>query len=96
MANMSISVKDAIWFLSGQLSENGPVRNIRIDSSPFTVGRRSDTSLTLPIPSVSSHHAELTLQNGGLKVRDLGSTNGTYVNGHRIDGEVEVTHGDLV
>ena len=96
MANMSLSVKDAIWFLSGQLSEDSPVRNVRIDSTPFTVGRRSDSSLTLPIPSVSSRHAEFTLRNGALYVRDQNSTNGTYVNGHRIDREVGVTHGDLV
>lgn len=84
------------WLLSGQLQEDDAVRTIRINSSPFTVGRRNGTSLTIDNPSVSGSHAELLLDDGNLIVRDLGSTNGTFVNGMRITSPVKVKHGDLV
>lgn len=84
------------WLLSGQLQEDDAVRTIRINSSPFTVGRRNGTSLTIDNPSVSGSHAELLLDDGNLIVRDLNSTNGTFVNGMRITSPVKVKHGDLV
>lgn len=84
------------WLLSGQLQEDEPVRTIRINSSPFTIGRKSGASLTIESPSVSGRHAELTLEDGCLVVRDLGSTNGTFVNGVRISSPCKLKHGDLV
>ena len=84
------------WLLSGQLKEDEQVRTIRINSSPFTVGRRNGTSLTIDNPSVSGKHAELELVDGSLVVRDLGSTNGTFVNGLRITSPCKIKHGDLV
>ena len=84
------------WLLSGQLQEDEPVRAIRIATSPFTVGRKNGTALTIDNPSVSGEHAELTIDDGNLFVRDLGSTNGTFVNGMRITTPCKVKHGDLV
>ncbi|MGI9429023.1 MAG: EAL domain-containing protein [Bythopirellula sp.] len=84
------------WFLSGQLKEDEPVRTIRINSTPFSIGRRNGTALTIDNPSVSGKHAELMLEDGNLFVRDLGSTNGTFVNGMRISSPCKVKHGDLV
>jgi len=84
------------WLLSGQLKEDEPVRTIRITSSPFSVGRRNTTTLTIDNPSVSGRHAELTLEDDQLFVRDLDSTNGTFVNGIRINAPCKVKHGDLV
>ncbi len=96
---MSIDLSTAnsvTWLLSGQLKEDEPVRTIRITSSPFTVGRRNATSLTIDNPSVSGHHAELSIEDDQLFVRDLDSTNGTFVNGVRITTPCKVKHGDLV
>lgn len=90
------SPAEATWLLSGQLSEDQPVQSIRVEGSPFTVGRRPSASLTISSPTVSSGHAELRTENGRLLVKDLGSTNGTFVNGVRVEGEVEVSSGDLV
>lgn len=86
----------ATWLLSGQVKEDEPVRTVRIEKSPFTVGRRVGLSLTISKPSVSSQHAELALHDGRLVVRDLESTNGTFVNGVRIVHPCQLKHGDLV
>ncbi len=49
----------------------------------ITVGRLPDNSLQIEDDSVSSHHAELTLEGGEYHLHDLGSTNGTYINGEQ-------------
>jgi FHA domain len=50
--------------------------------------------LVIPDPGVSRRHARVLPDNGTVIVEDLGSSNGTYVNGHRISGPVELATGD--
>jgi hypothetical protein len=50
----------------------------------ITVGRADDNDLMLPDPEVSRHHAQLAPDEGTWRVVDLGSTNGTWVNGTRV------------
>lgn len=49
-----------------------------------TVGRVEDNSFQIAEPSVSSHHAELLLRGNDVIVRDLNSTNGTFINGEKV------------
>ncbi|MFM8982587.1 MAG: FHA domain-containing protein [Spartobacteria bacterium] len=58
-----------------------------------TVGRRADNSLLIEDTSVSSHHAEIYFENNAFFVKDLGSTNGTYLNGGQIK-KAELNHND--
>lgn len=51
---------------------------------PFTVGRVASCDLPIQDPTVSRRHAELELTGAGVRVRDVGSTNGTYLDGVRI------------
>jgi adenylate cyclase len=51
---------------------------------PFTVGRSASCDLAVQDPTVSRRHAELELAGAGVRVRDVGSTNGTYLDGVRI------------
>jgi EAL domain-containing protein (putative c-di-GMP-specific phosphodiesterase class I) len=88
--------RHTVWFLVGRLFPEEPVRHLPVHSSPYPVGRRADASLCLPSRAVSSLHAELIDHGNRLAVRDLGSTNGTYVNGQRVVGEVELDQDDLV
>ena len=61
----------------------------------ITVGRAGDNTLALDGDEyASSHHARIELGRDGVWVHDLGSTNGTYVNGQRIDGRERLRPGD--
>jgi adenylate cyclase len=51
---------------------------------PFSVGRVASCDLAVQDPTVSRRHAELELAGAGVRVRDVGSTNGTYLDGVRI------------
>ena len=51
-----------------------------------TIGRSADNDIVLDAPSVSAHHAEVRYENGRYILYDIGSTNGTFVNGRRISG----------
>lgn len=84
------------WSLEGQLGPDEPSVRTAIQRFPFAVGRRSDVSLQLHSPAVSGKHAEFVEDQGALTLRDLGSTNGTYVNGARLRGESPISEGDLV
>ena len=85
------------WFLTGQLDPEQPNRQFPIHSTPFSIGRRSDSSLHLPDGSISKSHAEVILSDEGrLILRESGSTNGTFVNGEQISGEIEIQENDLI
>ena len=86
----------SIWFLTGQVVEGEGVRHIPIHTSPFRIGRRSDMALSIPYATVSGLHAELIETESGLVLRDLRSTNGTYVNGERVKGERQIQPDDLI
>ena len=65
---------------------DGPRRGMHWDLSEGTAeaGRSPDSALFLDDITVSRHHAAFTVAAGILTVQDLGSTNGTYVNGERV------------
>jgi MoxR-like ATPase len=68
-----------------------------LDASPVTIGRANDNRFVLPQESKASrHHAELTEDDGVWSVRDLGSMNGTYVNGERIEWPRVLKLGDRI
>jgi len=62
---------------------------------PAVVGRAHDTTIPLPHRLVSRHHCELFERDGRLIVRDLGSTNGTFVGSERIT-ESDLEHEQLL
>ncbi|MET8724768.1 DUF1707 and FHA domain-containing protein [Streptomyces misionensis] len=63
---------------------------------PLRIGRDPGNGLRLTHETVSRVHAELSHQGGLWILRDLGSTNGTTVNGRRVIGAVAVREGDQV
>ncbi len=74
---------------NGSSYEAGPV--------PLTIGRAEDNTLALPGDEFASgHHARIESQRDGVWIVDLGSTNGTFVNGARLDGRRKLREGDVV
>ncbi len=69
---------------------------ITVSSCPFRIGRSPQNDLVLPSNVVSSRHAEILESAGLLFIRDMGSTNGTYVNGKRITNDTLLSEGDLI
>jgi pSer/pThr/pTyr-binding forkhead associated (FHA) protein len=59
----------------------------------LTIGRLGDNDVQIEDGSVSSHHAEIELVDGGAILRDLGSTNGTFINGEQLNGEMFIGEG---
>src|SRR3989475_7515646 len=66
------------------LSEGLTGRTYELKVDKTTVGRVEDNAFQIPETSVSSHHAELLLRGHDVVVKDLNSTNGTFINGEKV------------
>jgi DNA-binding NtrC family response regulator len=55
-----------------------------MDRERITIGRHPDNDVSLPDPHVSSRHADIYFADGEYRIKDLGSTNGTFVDGRRV------------
>lgn len=84
------------WYLSGCVAADTQLVDVPIDEFPFTIGRQSGCSLTIRSRSISKRHAELLVAGDGIFLRDPGSTNGTFVNGCRVERDTPVDDGDLM
>ncbi len=78
-----------------RLPERAPVKLGR-DRPEITIGRASGNDVVVEDASLSRTHARFTLQGGKALLEDLGSRNGTTVNGDRIEGPREVGPGDEI
>lgn len=88
--------KEKTWNLS---VERGPkeLRGVSIVvRGPVTVGRSPNADIVIGAGYVSARHARFTLMGQNLFVEDLGSTNGTGVNGQRISAPTALRSGDVV
>lgn len=68
----------------GELVPQGGGDNVPLIKKKLLVGRRDTCDIALPFDNVSNRHCELELVDGYWMVRDLGSSNGTKVNGVRV------------
>ncbi len=72
---------------------DGERRDFQLDKSVCVLGRRQDCDLQIPLMGISRKHCQLSVQDGKVFVKDLGSSNGTFVNGKRVDNQ-ELSPGD--
>jgi pSer/pThr/pTyr-binding forkhead associated (FHA) protein len=77
--------------------ESGPDsgQNFNAGTSPLRIGRSPDNDLILRDPATSGHHARLERRGSQFFIVDLGSTNGTLVNGEPVQ-EKELKHNDKI
>ena len=75
--------------------EGGARERISVTSSPITIGRLSTNDVVISDSNVSRRHAELKQEGGSWKLVDLGSTNGTLVNG-KLGQEHTIRNGDRI
>jgi len=68
----------------GELHPRGGGDPIPLLKTSLTLGRRETVDIVLRFPNVSALHCQMTLVDGHWRVKDLGSSNGTKVNGQRI------------
>jgi len=74
----------------------GAQRRLSFNGSEVSVGRLDDNDVVLPKNNVSKHHARLVLKDERFLLEDMGSTNGTYVNGRKIASPIVVAGGDKI
>jgi pSer/pThr/pTyr-binding forkhead associated (FHA) protein len=75
---------------------NGPLAGKTIDVTGEVVIGRENASLEIDDPEVSRQHAAVRRRVGALEVEDLGSSNGTFVDGERIAGPTRIGEGALI
>ena len=78
------------------LSEGLTGRSYELKVEKTTIGRLDDNSFALPEQSVSSHHCELLLKGDDVLVKDLNSTNGTFIDNKRIEGSQILPVGSML
>jgi sigma-B regulation protein RsbU (phosphoserine phosphatase) len=67
-----------------------------LDRDGTLIGRQPDAAVYLESLAVSRHHARVLWQDGGWVVEDVGSSNGTFVNGRRVNGRMPLTAQDAL
>jgi predicted component of type VI protein secretion system len=77
---------------------SGPTPGVTfpLEGDQLTIGRDANNGVAINDAEVSRKHSRLTFQGGKYVLEDLGSTNGTFVNGQRLAGPVVLKAGDVV
>jgi pSer/pThr/pTyr-binding forkhead associated (FHA) protein len=76
-------------------TEKGERRDFPVTRTRTLIGRTTECDLQIPLSDVSRRHCELRIKNDKVAVRDLGSSNGTYINKKRIQQE-EIEAGETL
>jgi DNA-binding NtrC family response regulator len=83
------------WFVSGGVAKTPEGGEFTIDVDPFVVGRDPGANIVVADPEVSAFHCELRAVGEGILVKDLGSTNGTFLGPVRVREAVVSTSCEL-
>ena len=78
------------------IDENGSDRRIAVSGDVFTIGRHSENDLCIPDPALSRDHVRIESEGDSFKIRDLGSSNGTELNGLRLSDTASLNDRDVI
>jgi EAL domain-containing protein (putative c-di-GMP-specific phosphodiesterase class I) len=84
------------WVLEGYFAPDGRREKRSLKEFPYLLGRSRDLEQPLPCPSISRKHAMIEANSEGLQIKDLHSSNGTYVNREPVRHVTELHHGDII
>jgi pSer/pThr/pTyr-binding forkhead associated (FHA) protein len=76
------------------LKKDGTRKVFSVPNKATILGRSPDCDLCIPLQVVSRRHCQLIQEGNALKIRDLSSSNGTFLNGQKVDGETVAKAGD--
>jgi pSer/pThr/pTyr-binding forkhead associated (FHA) protein len=79
-----------------RVPRSAQAKGFAVMPTSWVIGCAGDCDLIVERPTVSGHHCRLTREGDGYVVEDLGSTNGTFVNGTRLSGKMRVSESDTV
>ena len=71
-------------------------REIPMVEGPNVIGRAPDAAIWIDSTKVSRHHAQIVVAGGRATLEDLGSKNGTFLRGRRLEAPAELSDGDLI
>ena len=74
--------------------ESGTEKTFQVTDAGLTIGRHADNQASLDDSRLSRFHARIKVKDGAWYVEDLGSTNGSFLNDNRFEGEVKLSLGD--
>lgn len=77
------------------LAADGEVRQVALQPSENTIGRGPQNQIVVDSAGTSRAHAVITVEQAFVTIDDLGSSNGTFVNGHKVKNQV-LAHGDVI
>lgn len=77
------------------VTADGKSREVLLNRLPASIGRGEECKVRIPLSAVSRKHCELVLDDDEVAIRDLKSSNGTYVNGMRVQKR-DLVPGDLI
>ena len=75
---------------------DGERRSFSVVRDMTVIGRREDCDLRIPLGEVSRKHCRMVRDGDTLRLEDLGSSNGTYLNGTRVEREATLNPGDSI
>jgi pSer/pThr/pTyr-binding forkhead associated (FHA) protein len=82
----------SLVFLAGPIAG----RRYKLGEGEYVIGRRSDCQIFVPDMRVSRQHARLWRDGEAWTIEDLGSNNGTFVNGVRLEAATQIRHHDEI
>ena len=78
-----------------RVTADGQTQRVQLSKDRTVIGRQEDCQIRIPIAGVSRQHCEILVRDGSITIKDLGSSNGTYLNQERITSHPAAA-GDLL
>ncbi len=68
---------------------------IPVGTTPLVIGRATDSDIVLPDSAISRRHAKVSVENGAILVKDLGSAHGVVIGGHAVPEGIVQSNGEF-